>query len=1354
MNDEKINKLGSLNKEQLKALLKKRASMGLVNKDTLERMPRNDSGEYPLSNSQERFWFLEQLNHGTALYNNPVYALTEVDKAINPIVMEKALGEIVNRHEILRTSIHYHQGSLFQKVHKSISFKLNYEDICALSKSDQEVYMKETALREVSKNFKLDQAPLWRFRILKVSSNTQLFLFTPHHIISDGWSNSIFLQELVAAYSSMLKVGYANLKEKPYQFIDYVGWEQKWFKSSDYEKSLKYWNKALSPVSPDLRLPIDYNRPPIISGKGKMINLLLSKKETDNIHQYTKSRNITSFHTLFTALSILLHRYSQQNEVVIGVPVANRNKSEFQNIVGLFLNTIPFKTNINSPLSFNEIVMDVKAQTESNLMHQHMPFDKIVSSLDIEQRLDITPLFQVLFVFQNIKSLYSVGGAKIKPYKVDIGYTKNDLNFWIELFDDAYLITLFANTDIFSAQKIERILQHYKTIIAKLIEYPDTPISEIDFLLPEEKQIIDHNPIVNKINDNFKDRFESILSSCGSRYAVEFKNKKITFDELNSKANQMANLLVNNNQSHEPVAILLNRGIHMIVSLLAVIKSGVPYVPIDPNQPSSRINYILSDCHADIIISESQHELKFSNATVKSILIDNDDAEIKNYSSNSPQINISANDYIYIIYTSGTTGNPKGVCIPHSALLNYTDSIISRIGFTPNSTYATVSTIAADLGNTMIFPALLNSGKILVTPDDALQSPNILASYFTNSPPDYLKIVPSHLNALLVSDENVLPKKALVLGGEELNINLLDKIRKLSTQLDVYNHYGPTESTIGVTTYKILNDENEIPIGKPLNSCQVYILDNHMKPLPLGVVGEIYIGGLSLASKYLNNKGLTKELFVENPFYVGEKLYKTNDKGLLRDDGNIIFKGRYDRQIKYNGHRIELKEIEVQIENIEEIEQAIILKPCQDTYTQLWAVVSLRTHTNETIIKDKLASNLPNYMIPSKIFILEEIPVTLNGKIDYKQVTTLVRSSFKKESITNEEVELTETEKQLSDIFSEILNIKNPNINQSFYDMGGSSISSIGLLHSINKQFNSDLSLAFLFNFSTIKKIANEIHNKFTFSHIVKFNKGSIKKSLFLVHPAGGNITCYHSMASLFEKDMGVYGVQTGTEEITDGNVKTMAGIYLDELYELKLPDELIFGGWSMGALIAYEMAAQYHKKTGKLSRVLIIDQMAYQKNYKSNKIDDIQKVVLFAKKVEQLVGDRLNIQYEDLVELSKSDRSLIFLNKFKQYGLAPKNIELDDFDGFLEQMLHHNEISANNVPSKYKGNVIVIRAENPLVLDDDDTTYGINRPEDLLWGEFAKHIKIITSPGNHASIMRSPNIEIMTKKLNNVILQ
>lgn len=1345
MNEQNKNKLSSLSKEQLQALIKRRSNLGFSNKKSITHAIRNDNNKYKLSSSQERFWFLEQLNKNTPLYNNPVYAITEMKNPTDPVIMEKALSEIIENQEIFRTSFHFSKGDLYQKIHDNVPVKIDYEDICALGDDEIEKYMEETAKKEVSMLFNLEEPPLWRMRILKISPTKELFLFTPHHIISDGWSNSLFIKDLISSYNNHISVGYNVSEYSKYKYIDYVDWEQNWFDSKEYEKSINYWKTQFDPIPENIKLPMDNNRPPIITGNGKMVKGLIENDAKNIIQKFSKKNSVTDFHTLYSALCILLFKYSQQNEIVIGVPVANRNIKEFQDTLGLFLNTLPFKTKIDPESTFQEMVSSVKDQTNKNLTHQHTPLDKIISSLDLEQRLDITPLFQVLFVFQNIPSLYSFEDIKIDPFKVDIGRTKNDLNIWIEPLEDTYLITLFANTDIFSKDKIDRIIEHYKNIVIELLENPTIPIRDINFITQKELSLIFKSPIRDSKPESFISRFEANLTVCNNNIAIEFEDISITYKKLNSKANKLAQLLIEKNVNKKPIAILHNRCDSMIISLLAVIKSGVPYIPIDINQPSKRINYILEDSGTGIIITNETHKNRFNNDSLEIVYAES--SLLESYKDENPLINTLPEDIIYIIYTSGTSGMPKGVLVSNSALVNYVDSITKRIGFKSNKRFATVSTISADLGNTMIFPALLTSGSILVVSDDNIFSPRAMTDCFNSLPPDYLKIVPSHLEALLLDNNNVLPKEAIILGGEEVSKTLISKIISKDNNIKIFNHYGPTETTIGVTTYEIKGDEDDIPIGKPLENYSVYILNEDRQVQPLGVEGEIYIGGNSVADGYLKNKKLTKESFINNPFTKVGKIYKTGDKGILREDGNIIFSGRNDRQIKYNGHRIELKEIESHLSHINGINKAVILIPNKKTNNKLWAIITVTESINEQFIKEQLLVQLPKHMLPNRIFILDKIPVTLNGKIDYELTNHMVLDVVNSEVHNNTPDNLSDVEKKLSKVFSQVLSIDNPDINKSFFDQGGTSISSIELLYLINNLFKTDLSVAFIFNYSSIKNISAKINQTFSFSNIVKIRDGSGNRSVFLVHPAGGNIFCYNQMANEFSEEYNIYGIQADLNENLEGNIKSISKSYLLDIYKLNLSGEFIFGGWSMGSLIAYEMAVYHKELRGVISKVFIIDQLSYQTNKNNLDVGDTERIVIFSKKVEHLIGDKLNIDYNMVSSLSDLERSMLFLKKFKQYNLVPKNIVLSDFTGFLDNMLFHNKISLTHTPSKYNGKVIIIRAESPMI-NDDGVYYDINPTDDLRWGEFAKSIIVITAPGNHASIIRSPNVEIMIHRL------
>jgi non-ribosomal peptide synthetase component F len=742
MENNNASKLSSLSKEQLQLLLKKRAEKGLQDKNVLSKMPRNRENIYPLSSAQQRFWFLDQLDENHILYNNPIYGLLTFKEPLRTDLIERTIKEIIHRHDIFRTAFVCKNGVPYQKIEETVPFHLEFEDVRALPDEDKDTYVAESAKREATQQIPLDKAPLFRFRYIQLSDSKYLFLYTPHHIISDGWSNGQFLRELVMLYNSFRTSGINNLSLPEYQFIDYVAWEQQWMGSDSYKASVDYWKNTLLPLPENLKLPVDKKRPVMLSGKGKLITLPLSEKLTKEIHAYCQQENVTPFNFFLAALNVLLYRYSQQSEIIIGVPVANREEREFQEISGLFLNTLPYKTPIHSQQSFRNILLQIKEQSYNNLKRQKLPFDKLLSELKVERNLQSTPLFQVLFVFQNIPSLYSNANISIEPYKQDLGTTKYDLNFWIEEYNGKFVITLTANTELFSNGMIERILQHYSRLVQELLVAPLLPVSTVRFMTADEQSMSFGTKSVQQPDANVKDLIEAAVRCHPEEVALEFEDKQLTYNQLNCQANRLANLLIEKNVNKHPVVILLNRGMEMIVALTATIKSGVPSIPIDAKLPLERIKYIIEDSKANLVISHSQLNEKSRILSADIIVMDEQQAEIERYSDVNPAVKMTSDDLVYIIYTSGTTGASKGVCIPHKSLVNYIRAIIDRLGFKSGKRYVTVSTLSADLGNTMIYPSLVNGGKLLITNDEEMISPDLLANRFRKTLPDYLKIVP------------------------------------------------------------------------------------------------------------------------------------------------------------------------------------------------------------------------------------------------------------------------------------------------------------------------------------------------------------------------------------------------------------------------------------------------------------------------------------------------------------------------------------------------------------------------------------------------------------------------------------
>lgn len=1330
-------KLDSLSREQLQLLLKRRAEKGAENRTEPMRMQRNVAHEYVLSNSQQQFWFMEQLDgEQEGLHNNPVYGLLDFGTALDISLFEKTFQEIIRRHEIFRTFFISKAGVPYQKIVDEVNFSLNYEDVRSLPEAEKRAYMQHAACGEAAKKISLDKAPLMNMRLIRISETSYLFLYTPHHIISDGWTNAQFMKEFAMIYMALRQNAKHSLPQPACQYVDYVAWEKAWLQSDACKESIAYWKQAMSPLPDELVLPHDRAVPGKLSHRGKMTAGFLGKELTGKINQYCQENGFTPFQFFLAALDVLLFRYSHQSDIVVGIPVANRNVKEYQDVLGLVMNTLPYRTKLAAGDSFRSVVSQVKEVSDHNLKHQHLPFDILLSQLSAERSWQASPLFRVLFVFQNIPSLYAVGHIRIDPYKIDLGVTKSDLNFWVEEYGGEFNITLTACTDLFSEGMMERIMEHYRRVLQSAVRDASREIGKVDFLTEKEKQLIFRSRETAPAGRNVKDWFESVSRNRPDQVAVESGGKFLTYRQLEIMANRLAHFLQANNKEKKPVAIAMKRSVEMIVGLLGVVKSGAPYVPVDPNQPQERIDYILNDSQSAWVITEEKLQ----------------DILAVSPQTGNPSVGIQPEDPVYIIYTSGTTGKPKGVIVSHRAIANYVSAVNARIGFQAGERYATVSTIAADLGNTMIFPSLLNGGMLWVATEAEILSPELLAKRFRQSPPDHLKIVPSHLQALLKGGEMILPRKNLIFGGESLSIGLVKQIRGQFPSLRIHNHYGPTEATIGVTTCLLTGNESEIPIGKPLDNVYIYLLDDHLSVVPVGVEGEIYIGGACLANAYLHQESLTREKFVDDPYTPGKKLFKTGDRGFLKEDGAIVFRGRNDRQVKIRGNRVELREIELQLEALDGVQQAVALIPSEKTNRQLWAMVHTVSGRGDADYRALLSERMPAYMVPVRIVQTDRLPVTPNGKIDYDAVAERIRLARQAEVVPEKEAApLTGEEKQVRDIFCKVLKTPAVNRDDSFFEIGGNSLSAIELLYSLNRCFQTDLSLSFLFRHASVQKIVEGLHERPSFASLVKIKEGNGRKALFLVHPAGGNIFCYHTFSDRMAGDTTIYGLQSQPGKIDTRGIRELARHYLDEVEKCGFGGELIFGGWSMGALTAYEMAVEWSKEKGQCPPVLVIDQMAYALAV-SGHSDDNDRIALFAEKVEHLIGHPLGITREKLQNLSPESRSLLFLDAFKRDGLVPQSVQISDFHGFLEQMIVHNEQVSAYRPSRYEGKVIVVRSEEALLLKDDTTTYSLERPDDLLWREFAGQVVVVTSPGNHVSMMRPPYVEVLARRVQEIL--
>ncbi len=1370
-------RLSGLSPDQLKALLGKRKDGSAPQTGKPAKMERNHDEIYPLSKAQERMWFLHNLTEGEAIYNNPIALRISAGFPLDMALLSQSLGILTERHEILRTSFHVSESSPVQHIHSVGKHEITYEDLRHLPYGERESMAMAKAVEHGKTAIPLDQLPLLRFKVLHLRDLEYMFLINPHHIISDGWSNALFAKELPMTYAALENKELSPFPFPEYQYIDFVKWEKEWMGTSAYKEQLDFWKDKLAGIPEPLRLPLDFPRPAIMSHRGSKEVLSVKAAETEIFKQFCQRENLTMFHLFFGTFGLLMSKYSGQEEIMIGVPVARRNQHSFQQTMGLFINTLPLRVKIDEKEPAITFLKGIKTNCLQAFLRQELPFEKLIEEVNPDRNLNTNPVFQVHFVHQNFPAVYAVKGLTVKPESLDYSFSKFDLNFWVEEANNELIFSVTYPCDIFLPLTIQKLLVNYKILLNSIISHPEEQYGRLVYFPGNEgsQRIADtsvYTETGSTLPATWLGEFKAQVRATPDFMAVRDINRQQTYRELDKNSDHFSNILHKHGIAKgNLVGILLPRNASLITSILGIFKAGAAYVPLDMNIPEERMKFIAGDAGLKLIVSTEELSQAASGKGIPVLLFSDMMAEQDDIRTMHDAGSLGSiagpelpgpDDLAYVIYTSGTTGNPKGVCIASGQLLNYSKAVWQRMNMKAGDSFATISSIAADLGNTMIFPTLIHGGEVVVIPEDHATDASLLADWFIQRPVDCLKIVPSHLMSLLHSSkaENVLPRKLLMLGGEKCTAEIVRLVRGIAPELRIINHYGPTEATIGSLTWEIpLNtfyESSVIPIGFPLINTAVSIVDPGHRLVPKGIHGEIVLLGKNVSQGYLNQPELTREKFADSPSKPGERMYFTGDVGRMNEDGSVEFQGRKDHQLKIRGYRVETREIENVLNAFPSVEQAVVPVPENvSSVSSVQAVIRLRqgVEYDEHALSQWLSRHLPSYMIPSVVHVVERFPLTSNGKTDLKALNRMIASKggVKKSILPPRDL----TELRLVNIFREILKQEEVGIGDGFFDLGGHSLLAIRLFGAIEREFHIHLPLATLFERGNVLLLADLIRKSSGIQEpasLVPIRTGSGRKQVYLVHPAGGNVLCYYELAKELGNEYSVYGLQsTGLYGKKVDTVGDLAGFYLEEISLPECKDDVIFAGWSMGALIAFEMARQVGEKSGENPRLMIIDQMApvEESVLKDDKpIDPVDRMLVFAGKVALLVGRPLGICPESLQGKTSAEQSEVFLTAFKSVNLVPSDMRIEDFHGYLELMIHHNEITAACRLGSFDGKTLLIRADDSLPPFDNQTEIP-HRTADLDWGRWIKKdFEIANIQGNHVSIIAQPFVKQIANAL------
>jgi amino acid adenylation domain-containing protein len=1039
---------------------------------------RAHTGAARLSFEQQRFWFFHKLDSNCPLYTMPIGA--RLRGTLQPEALQQALDTVVARHEILRTHFIGDDPTLVTDPPRPVA--LAQFDLRHLPSKERESEARRLLAAEARWPFDLSQDLMMRAILVRLEEDEWIFLLLQHHIASDDWSWRILCDEVAEAYQAFLADRKAELPELPIQYADFAAWQEQSLRGAALETLLSYWRKRLAGAPHVIDLPTDHPRPATQTFRGACEWRELPRTLIERINVLSQRAGATPFMILLAAFQALLHRYSGQDDFLIGSPVAGRTKASVEKSIGLFVKTLVLRADLAGDPRFNDLLRNVQTNVLEALEHQELPFEKLVQELDPERSPSRSPLNQVMFALQDeLSESLRLPGLTVSPFQVDTGTAKFDLTLTIiqSAANTDWNCCVEYNTDLFASSTIRRVLRHFEQLLEAALLNPEKRVSELPILSEEERQqlLVEWNrttvdfPSDKCVHELFARQAEEQPSAV----ALVCAGVQLTYGELNHRANQLAHYLRRLGVGPEKlVALAMDRSLEVVIALLGILKAGGAYLPLDPSYPVERLRFMLQDSGASLLISGSRSSLALPalSQCVQSVCLDSDLLQIAKERDDEPERTATPDNLAYVIYTSGSTGQPKGAQIVRRSFVNLLHSIRGELGFTRDDTLLSVSSISFDIAGLEIFLPLSTGARLVVADADTVFDMIGLARLAADCDATVMQATPTLWRALVDSGWPGSPRLKIISGGEPLTRELGDEL--LNRGAEVWNGYGPTETTIYSTFSKVERDE-PISIGRPIANTQVYLLDRYLQPVPTGIPGVLHIGGTGLARGYLNRPELTAEKFIPNPFgaEVSSHLYNTGDIARYLPDGKIECLGRSDSQVKLRGYRIDLGEVESTLRRHPRVREAVVIlredAPAQKRLAAyLTAANGVAPRSQELL--PFLKSKLPDYMIPQTFTVLDQFPTTPNGKVDRK---ALLPPKVTSPTLKNNVVPpLTPVEEQLTGIWREVMARDEIGREDNFFEIGGHSLLAMKILSRVHNTFNANLMIRDIFENPTIAGLA------------------------------------------------------------------------------------------------------------------------------------------------------------------------------------------------------------------------------------------------------------------------------------------
>ncbi len=1326
----------------------------------LRPVPR--TGPLPLSFAQQRLWFLDRLQPGGATYNVPT--VLRVEGRLDVGALKGAFTELVRRHESLRTRFPDEGGVPVQVIAPPGPFHLTVTDLRA--REDREAESRRLAREEASRPFDLARGPLLRVTLLRLAEERHLLLLTLHHIICDGWSSGVLVRELEALYLGFVAGSPAPLPELPLQYADYCVWQREWLRDEALESQLTYWKGHLAGAPHALELPTDFPRPPVPSSRGASFEFQLPPELSRDLQALCRAEGVTLFMALLGAFQVVLSRHSGQDDVVVGTPIAGRRFAELEGLIGLFINTLALRTRLEGDPSFRALLGRVRETTLGAQAHQDLPFEKLVEELRPQRDLGRSPLFQVMLILQNTPDAGAPGaradGAlSLHPVALESESVKFDLTLGFVEGPEGVRGQVGYRTDLFREETVRRWMAQLRMLLEAVTANPALRLSELRLLSAEEqrKLLVDFQGRAEAYPRDvcLHSLIEAQVARTPDAEAVRFEDTALTYARLDARANQLAHHLRSLGVGPETrVGVCLERSLELVVALLGVLKAGAAYVPLDPAYPKERLAGMLEDSDASVLLTQRGLKDVLPPHSARVLCLDADWDAVARQGTSRPAPLAGSDSLAYVIFTSGSTGRPKGAMNAHAGIVNRLLWMQGEYGLTAADTVLQKTPFSFDVSVWEFFWPLMTGARLVLARPGGHQDPAYLVRLMEQERVTTAHFVPSMLQAFVEEPglERLTHLRRVVCSGEALPAPVVRRAHARLPAARVHNLYGPTEAAVDVTSHACSRDDARsiIPIGRPVANTGIYIVDRYGQLAPVGVPGELLIGGVQVGRGYWRRPELTAERFVPDAFSgtAGARLYRTGDLARWLPDGTVEYLGRLDFQVKLRGFRIELGEVEAALRAHPGVGEAVVMARDDGPGGMRLVAYVVPTSTSSALevteLRAFLSRRLPAYMVPSAFAVLKALPLTPSGKVDRKALPTPEEGASP--TALGYEPPSTPLEQSLAAVWAGVLRVEQVGRRDDFFALGGHSLLATQVVARLREALGVDVPLRALFEAPTVERFAAWLagaRNEGPGRYCVALRPEGSGTPVFLVHAVGGAVGPYRELARRLGPKRPLYALQAsgldGREPPLE-TVEALARRYVEAVRAVRPDGPYVLGGWSMGGVVAFEMARELERQGQRVELLVLLDSFAPLDEAPLREPDGALLLAGMAMDLARTAGVEPTLRPEALEGLSDEEQLALVARHAREAGWLPPEVRDSDLRAWRDVMRANLRAQVAYRPGDYHGGpVLLLRAKDSRREHSVDATHG--------WSRHVKsRLSVVDVPGDHYGALRAPHVDTVAARL------